>query len=307
MWQVFLISLCVCTQGMKLPVSLKNSKQIEYYLNEDLTDEDPIKIPTDAFLPQVGDIFEGDIVMDNVLRSAILATNTKKSVISSSMENGPNRWPNAVIPYDFDSTLLPTIKEGILYAIAELDKFTCVRFVPRNLEYDNDFVRFTSTKEGCSSSVGRQGGMQYVQLGNGCQRIGTVLHEMMHAIGFIHEQSRSDRNNYVDVKFDNIITSLIGNFYMYSFGNINNLNVPYNYWSVMHYSNDAFSKNGKDTLVAKVDQGLKFGQRTQLSHLDVQQINRLYPCPHPKVNHYDVDYLIQDMTPDVVKNNNKQV
>ena len=67
----------------------------------------------------------------------------------------------------------------------------------------------------------------------------------------------------------------------------------------MHYSNDAFSANGKATLVAKVDGDLKFGQRIQLSHLDVQQINQLYPCPNPKVSHYSVDYLIQDMTPEI--------
>ena len=56
----------------------------------------------------------------------------------------------------------------------------------------------------CSSSVGKQGGQQFVNFGIGCKRIGTILHEMMHSIGIIHEQSRPDRNKYIDVRYDNI-------------------------------------------------------------------------------------------------------
>lgn len=56
----------------------------------------------------------------------------------------------------------------------------------------------------CASAIGKQGGRQTIHIGKDCRVIGTVEHETMHALGFIHEHSRPDRDKYLDVKWDNI-------------------------------------------------------------------------------------------------------
>lgn len=49
------------------------------------------------------------------------------------------------------------------------------------------------------------GGGQKVNLGNGCaDEITVPMHELMHAIGFAHEQTRPDRDNFVRLFLHNV-------------------------------------------------------------------------------------------------------
>lgn len=57
----------------------------------------------------------------------------------------------------------------------------------------------------CFSSVGnRHMGKQRLSIGTNCDRIATIEHEFLHALGFWHEQSRSDRDDYVKIMWDRI-------------------------------------------------------------------------------------------------------
>uniref|UniRef100_A0A0P4WGL6 Metalloendopeptidase n=1 Tax=Scylla olivacea TaxID=85551 RepID=A0A0P4WGL6_SCYOL len=64
----------------------------------------------------------------------------------------------------------------------------------------------------CSSAVGKVGGGQSLSLGTGCVHVGVVIHELMHAVGFWHEQSRYDRDSFVTIRWENIMYGLGFNF-----------------------------------------------------------------------------------------------
>jgi hypothetical protein len=68
------------------------------------------------------------------------------------------------------------------------------------------------------------------------------------------------------------------NFVSYKHGPIDALNEPYDFLSIMHYDNKAFTKNGKDTLQSLRNPKMKLGQVKRLTKTDANQINKLYRC-----------------------------
>lgn len=64
----------------------------------------------------------------------------------------------------------------------------------------------------------------------------------MHTVGFFHEQSRYDRDQYVDIVYRNIIPGTEDQFLKYRASRIDSLGVGYDYGSVLHYSSKAFSR-----------------------------------------------------------------
>ncbi|GLD59681.1 low choriolytic enzyme-like protein [Lates japonicus] len=150
---------------------------------------------------------------------------------------------------------------------------TCIRFIPRwsQVAYLNIEPRF-----GCASLLGYVGDKQGLSLQRfGCVQKGIIQHELLHALGFYHEHTRSDRDQYVKINWENIHEYFAYNFHK---KDTNNLNTPYDYSSVMHYGKTAFGINGLETITPIPDPSAPIGQRNGLSDIDVLRINRLYQC-----------------------------
>lgn len=92
--------------------------------------------------------------------------------------------------------------------------------------------------------------MQSYPVEQGCFRLGTIIHEFIHALGFRHMQSAAERDDYVEIVLANIQPGSENNFAKYTAEEVSLFNIPYDYGSVMHYSSTAFSVNGEKTIIA---------------------------------------------------------
>ncbi|KAI4457853.1 discoidin cub egf laminin and zinc metalloprotease domain containing [Holotrichia oblita] len=211
--------------------------------------------------------FEGDIVLTRAQRNGLLDSTYK--------------WENNEIPYelssDFDEEQVAWIKESL----EEYSRKTCL-VVRERTDDDINYVYVTGEESGCWSYVGRIGGVQALNLqlntpGSGCFRNGTIVHEFLHAAGFYHQQSSPDRDEYVEIIWENIISGRESNFNKYDWDVVTTFNLEYDYNSVLHYSAYAFTVNDEKTIVT-LNPDAEIGQRIEMSEIDAMKVNLMY-CP----------------------------
>ncbi|XP_052753866.1 uncharacterized protein LOC113522967 isoform X2 [Galleria mellonella] len=224
--------------------------------------------------------FEGDLILNEKQRRLIVE-DVAEGLSRNGLRDSTKRWPdNEVIYYiqkeHFSSDQVDAIQNGI----DDIARASCVKFRPYK-RGDRDAVVIQGSRRGCFSQVGYQGGYQVLNLsgrhpvGRGCFRHGTVVHELLHTLGFYHMQSSPDRDDYIDVIWENIVQPARHNFRKYNTFAVSDFGVGYDYDSVLHYSRRAFSANGQDTIVPKMS-GADIGQRIGLSDKDTQKLNKMY-------------------------------
>lgn len=164
----------------------------------------------------------------------------------------------------------------IRQAMDAIERETCIRF--RTRKFEKDFVNIFSGRY-CKSNLGRTGGAQELSLNwSKCLKKGIVIHELLHALGYIHMHNRPNRDKYVKILWKNIDPNFVSQFDKVS-PQFNYLGTSYDFQSVMHYGSKAASKNGKLTIVPKNEVSVEdIGQRGRLSDGDVKRLNKKYNC-----------------------------
>lgn len=188
-----------------------------------------------------------------------------------------NIWPGGIVPYVFDGNVSTTNRNRALSAMTEIEATANIDFIPRTNEANYIHIRSANNN---SSSVGMIGGRQNINIFNWTFRY-IIIHELYHALGIWHEQQRTDRDQYVQINFQNVTPGTAGNFSIVSssiaFG-------PYNFESIMHYDDFAFSDNGQPTItVLPPNQQFQnvIGNRSFLSQGDVEIMQHLYSVTGP--------------------------
>uniref|UniRef100_A0A673AFM9 Metalloendopeptidase n=1 Tax=Sphaeramia orbicularis TaxID=375764 RepID=A0A673AFM9_9TELE len=193
-------------------------------------------------------------------------------------QNSQCSWPKSDdgkvrIPFMLSDKYDSEDKRTILYAMEEFHNKTCIRFIPRQGQTAYIYIE---PRFGCSSMLGYLGDKVTVSLQRyGCIENGIIQHELLHALGFHHEHTRSDRDKYVKINWENI-----HDYYAYNFKkkDTNNLDTPYDYNSIMHYDRNAFGNYRSETITPIPDPSVSIGQKGVLSTIDILRINRLYRC-----------------------------
>nr|XP_028577669.1 meprin A subunit alpha isoform X5 [Podarcis muralis] len=131
-------------------------------------------------------LFQGDIVLP---RSR------------SALKDEAYRW-QFPIPFILGDSLDLNAKGVILRALEGFQLKSCVDFKPYNGE--QSYIIFQKL-EGCWSKIGDVKGGQNLSVGAGCDTKGIISHEILHALGRIHEQTRPDRDDYVEIWWDHVL------------------------------------------------------------------------------------------------------
>ncbi|KAK0409239.1 hypothetical protein QR680_004426 [Steinernema hermaphroditum] len=183
------------------------------------------------------------------------------------------------ISYFFDKSLPPHVRNKIRAAINFWEQNTCVRFKENGDGQPK--IRFYRGA-GCFSNVGKiwTAKEQDLSIGKRCEHFGIIAHEIAHALGFYHEQSRYDRDQYLSLNLWNVKRQAISNFRKETPETNINYDLPYDFGSDMHYSEEGFAINKMRPVMVARDSLHQhtMGQRIAPSFLDVLMMNKHYQC-----------------------------
>ncbi|KAK0401985.1 hypothetical protein QR680_016078 [Steinernema hermaphroditum] len=230
-------------------------------------------------------LVEGDILM--TLGEAKKYFEVREQRSKRQAYQGPDfprsLWTGGVY-YNYDSTISKSARTAIEQGIAFWEANTCVQFhkVTNPATSPKLPVLIFTKGPGCISRKGRDTAAkrQYVSIGARCETIRHSSHEIAHALGFMHEQCRWDRDKYISVDLNNVELNKTHNYNKYKRSENNNFGKQYDFGGVMHYGESAFAKNQSIPVMIVRNPAYQMSMGAALipAYGDIYEMNMLYSC-----------------------------
>lgn len=266
-----------------------NESQIDYSIYERYEPQGepiPIDLPDGnrVYLDSADSTyFSGDMIFSKEFIESIYANATSRSAVTA---NTNLYWPGKVIKYMIlESAFTNAERSTITAALNEISNATNLKFVYNGTAAPIERIIFMrSTVDGVSfSHIGRQPTQpNTIKLAlNRTVSKGNVIHETLHSLGFFHEHSRTDRNNYVTLIEENIDPTFLYAFDTFIDKGYNGYNLgPFDFNSIMLYDSWSFAIDKSKPTITKLDGSTFSKQRNGLSDGDIAGLNYIYgPTP----------------------------
>jgi len=192
----------------------------------------------------------------------------------------PQLWPGGDIPFEIDDSIDDPIQINTIKQVTDqLNQMAAVNFHPRKEDEDN-YVLFKKGTQHCYANVGFRFGVTNVSLSSGCAEK-EIFHELFHVLGFFHEQNRPDRDNYIEVLWENIDEENWTQFEKFTLESYPQAlqaldNFPFEFQSIMLYDSKSFS-NSSDYSMVQID-GTPFTiPFSRPTPTDMVRLKALYP------------------------------
>lgn len=191
-------------------------------------------------------------------------------------------WPGGVVPVEFDRSISKDYRNRFAKACkvwSDVAKVTCRLRVAS----DANYLFVTDKKANCWTDVGagNSNGRQVFNFSQAwCWERTKLIHEIGHVLGFMHEHQRPDRDKYLKIYAENA-----GEFsFAYdrlTFGSLDKSS-SYDFMSIMHYWNAAYSVNKRPIMVPKPGYekyANTMGTSKNLTRGDRELVRRVYGLP----------------------------
>lgn len=261
--------------------------------HESKHDTSLVTLPNGMILRKIDSLYHWDDMVFNEESLNVLCPSDNRAAV---MDNTNYYWPYGIIPYKFNYNIISDTTY-IHEAMAHIERHTAIHFRPKR-NSDSRYVEFKRSNVN-QSPYGMQQSGQLIELYD-THIVNTIIHEILHSMGFFHEHCRSDRDLYININYSNIKDSEEYNFQKYTEDGFTGMDLgPFDYESVMIYESQItdpdFVYDPTILTMTKKSDGSAFGPSDSLTVNDIKGIKSIYGPPFHRLESHRLRVVEDDV------------